>query len=147
MQVFQKLMFPMNPFSGKFQSNYSFVFLGVADFERLHRKASKDQKEILVCALQYSCSKLGKAQGERLLRSPVLESLPCNFIKTGLHRWHFPRNVPTFLDQAISQNTFKILIGKGVHLFSESHHYCFERVQGNCRSVIGEVLYLLSEYW
>ena len=50
-----------------------------------------------------------------------------NFIKTGLLRWQLPRNVPTFFSQAISQNTFQQLIGKGAHLFIESSHYCFDR--------------------
>ena len=44
------------------------------------RRASQDQKEILACAQQNSCSKVGKAQGELLCRSPVLETLPSNFI-------------------------------------------------------------------
>ena len=68
----------------------------------------------MVCALQKSYFKTGKVQGEHLCRNPVLETLPCIFIKIGLRRWHFPRNVPTFFDQAISQNTF----GKDAHLFT-----------------------------
>ena len=47
------------------------------------RKESEGQKEILACGLQNVCSKIGKAQGECLCRSSVLEMLPCNFIKTG----------------------------------------------------------------
>ena len=65
------------------------------------RKESKGLKEIIACALQNGYSKIKKAQGERLCRSSVLETLPCNFIKTELHRWHFPRNVLTFFGQSI----------------------------------------------
>ena len=32
-----------------------------------------------------------------------LETLSCGFIKTGLHRWHFPGNLPTFGDEIVSQ--------------------------------------------
>ena len=67
------------------------------------RKEFKDQKEIFACALQKCCSEIGKAQGEPLCRNPVLETLPCNFIKTGLHCWHLSRNVPTFFGKIISQ--------------------------------------------
>ena len=38
-----------------------------------------------------------------LCRSPVLETLCCNFVKTGLHRWHFPRKLAPFFGQTISQ--------------------------------------------
>ena len=133
MQLFLKGTFPMNPFSGKFLSNCSFVLLWAASSERLHskasllkaRKASKDQKEMLAYALENGRSKTGKAQGVRLCRSPVLETLPCDFIKTRFRCWHFPKNVPTFFGQAILQNNSKRLIGKGVHLFSKTNHYCF----------------------
>ena len=49
------------------------------------RKESKGRKEILACALQNGYSKIGEAQRERVCQSPVLQTLPCNFIKTGLH--------------------------------------------------------------
>ena len=99
----------MNSFSEKFPSNCSFGLLWVASSERLHskdsqlktRKESKGLKEIVACVLQNGYSKIEKAQGERLGRSSVFENLPCNFIKTELHRWHFPRNVPTFFGQSI----------------------------------------------
>ena len=29
--------------------------------------------------------------------SPVSKVLPCDFIKMGIHRCNFPRNLPTFL--------------------------------------------------
>ena len=89
----------MNAFSGTFL-NCSFVILLVASSKRLHSKASllktgkasKVQEEILTCALQNGgCW------------SPVLEILPCNFIKIGLHRSHFPRKLPTFFGQKVSQ--------------------------------------------
>ena len=87
----------MNPFSGTFLSNCSFVPLLVASSKRLYSKsgllntgkASKDQEEILTFALQNGCSKIGKILGKSLCRNPVLET-SCNFIKTGLHRRHFP---------------------------------------------------------
>ena len=68
----------------------------MASFKRLRskafliktRKTSKDQEEILSCALQNGCSKIGKNLGKRQCRSPVLEMLSCYFIKTGLHLWH-----------------------------------------------------------
>ena len=80
------------------------MVLWVASSERLHskasllktRKASKNHKEILAGTLGNDCAKTGKAQRERLCWSPVLEMLPCNFIKTGFHGWHFLKNVPTF---------------------------------------------------
>ena len=73
----------MNPFSGKFLSKYSFMLLWVASSERLHskatllktRKASKDQEEILTCALQNGCSKIGKAVGEK---TPLNTKTPLN---------------------------------------------------------------------
>ena len=78
------------------------------------------------CALQNSCSRIGKGVGERLWWSPVLETLSCNFNKTGLHHWHFPRNFPTFLDKQFHKTTSERLIGKGVHLFSMPNHHCFD---------------------
>ena len=89
----------MNHFSGKFLSNCSFVLLWVGSSERLHnkatllktRKASKVQEEILTCALYVLCRSPRNVFSRR-----SLETLSCNFIKTGLHRWHFPRKVPTF---------------------------------------------------
>ena len=130
-----KKEFPMNHFSGKFLSNCSFVLLSVASSERLHsktslletREASKEQKEKLACAPQNDCSKIGKPQRESLRRGSVLETLPCNFIKTGLHHWYFLRNVPTFFGQAISQNTYERLLRKAVHLISRPNRYCFDR--------------------
>ena len=123
----------MNPFSGSFLSNCSFELLWVAGSERLHskasllktRKASRDQKEMLVCALDNGCCKTGKAQGERRCQTSGLETLPCDFIRTGFHRWHFPKNIPIFFGQAISQNISERLTGKDVHLFSKTNHYCF----------------------
>ena len=80
----------MNFFSGKFLSN---VFRAPVSgkFQKTKqqasllkpRKESEGQKEILACGLQNGCSKIAKAQGECLCRSPVLEMLPRNFIKTG----------------------------------------------------------------
>ena len=67
------------------------------------RKASKDHEEILTCALQNGCSKIGKILGKNLCRSPVLETLPCDFIKIGFHHYHFPRKLPACFDQAILQ--------------------------------------------
>ena len=112
----------MNPFSGKFLSNCSFVLLLVAGSERLHtktslwkaRKAPKDQKKIFACALENGYPETGKAQGERLCRSLVLETIPCDLIKIGFHHWYFLKNVPTFFGQAISQNISERLIGKEV---------------------------------
>ena len=101
----------MNLLSGMYLSSCSFVPLWVASSKRQHskayllktRKASKDQEGILTCAIQNGCSKIGKILGKSLCRSLVLETLSCNFIKTGLHRWHFPRKIPTFVGQTILQ--------------------------------------------
>ena len=72
-------------FSGTFLSNCSFVLLWVAGSERLHSKAS-----LLKTTKAYKDqSKTGKAQRERLYCGPVLEALPCNFIKTGFHHQEF----------------------------------------------------------
>ena len=108
------------------------------------RKASKNQKEILACALENGCSKYGNAQREHLCRSPVLETLPCNFIKTGFHHWYFPKNVPTIFSQATSQNISKRserVIEKGVNLFSQDKSLLL--LQSNCRSYCN----CFSEYW
>ena len=60
----------MNPFFGEVSEK-----LHSKDSLLRIRKASKDQKEILACALWNGpCW------------SPVLKTLPCNFIETGLHR-------------------------------------------------------------
>ena len=67
--------------------------------ERLHSKAFllktkkvfKHQKEILACRF-----KIGNTQGQSSCRSPILQTLPCNYIKSGLHHWHFAWNCPTF---------------------------------------------------
>ena len=123
----------MNSFSEKFLRNCSFGLLWVVSSKRLNSKDSllktwKQSKGLKTCALQDGYSKIEKAQGERLFRSPVLETLLCNFIKTELHCWHFPKNVPTFLGQSIHKAPIgKRLIGKSVHLFSKSNHYCFRR--------------------
>ena len=101
----------MNPFSRTFLSNCSLVRLWVARSKRLHNKASqlktrkafKDQEEILTCALQNGCSKIGKIPGKSLCWSLALETLPCNFIKTGLHRWDSSRELSTLFGQTISQ--------------------------------------------
>ena len=74
----------MNPFSGMFLSNRSFVLLRVASSKRLHskasllktRKTSKDQEEILTSALQNYCSKIGKIIGKK----PMLESCFRNIV-------------------------------------------------------------------
>ena len=111
------------PFSRLFLSKCDFVLLWVAGSERLHSKfsplnsgkASKNQKEILAYTLENGCSKTGKAQRERLCRSPILEMLHCNFTKTRFyHRRVLPRNVPTFFRQTTSQNIREWLIGKFV---------------------------------
>ena len=50
------------------------------------RKASEDQMEIFVCALQNACSEIiEKARRKRLCQSSVLEILHYDLIKTGLH--------------------------------------------------------------
>ena len=84
----------MNSFSEKFLRNCSFGLLWVVSSKRLNSKdsllktwkQSKSLKEIIAYALQNGYSKIEKAQGERLCRSPVLETLLCNSIKTELHR-------------------------------------------------------------
>ena len=114
----------MNPFSGIFLSNCSFVLMGGESSKRLHskasllkaRKTSKDQEEILTCALQSGCSKIGKILRKNLCGSPVLEMLSCNFIKTGLYRRHFPRKQPTFFGQTISQKHLGATDMKGCSL-------------------------------
>ena len=90
-------------------------------------KTSKDQEKIHACALQNGCSKIWKVLGKSLCRSPVLEMLSCIFIKTGLHRWHFSRKLPTFWANQFHRNTSERLIGKGVLLFSKLSYYCFGR--------------------
>ena len=70
----------MNP-EGSFSGN-----LQVAGSERLQSKTSKDLKEIFARTQQNGSSeKIGKAQGKHPCWSPVSETLPCNFIKMGLH--------------------------------------------------------------
>ena len=92
---------------------------------RLHSKAS------LLKMRKYQ--KIRRKYSHVLYKIASLKSESCfengtsNFIKTGLLRWQLPRNVQTFFSQAISQNTFQQLIGKGAHLFIESSHYCFDR--------------------
>ena len=89
------------------------MLLGVASSKRLHskafllktRKASKDEEEILICALQNGCSKTGEILGKSQCRSPILETMSCTFMKTGLHRCHFPRKQPTFLAKQFQENT------------------------------------------
>ena len=128
------------PFSGKFLSNCSFMLLWVKGSERLRstasllktKKASKDQKEILACALENGYAKTGKAQKERLCRSPVLETLSGNFFKTGLHRWYFPKNVPTFFGKATSQSISERLIRKDVYLFSKTNRFASARQLSRC---------------
>ena len=79
----------------------------MASSKRLHgkasllktRKASKEQEELLTCAVQNG-SKVGKILGKRLCQSSVLETF-CNFIKTGLQRRNFPRRQATFFGQTI----------------------------------------------
>ena len=130
----------MNSFYGTFL-NCSFVLLWVRSSKRLHskvsllkaRKASKAQEEILTCALQNGCSKVGKILGESQCWSSVLETLSCNFIKIGLHRWHFPRKLPTFFGQTITQKHLGRLIWEDVHQIIIVR-------QGNCGSVIGKLL-------
>ena len=123
----------MNPFYGTFLSNCSFVHLWLTSSKKLRsfsvktRKASKVHKDILTCALQSGCSKTGKILGKSLCRIPVLETLSCNFIKTGLHHWHFPRKLPNFFGQTFHKNTSEQLIWKGVQLFSKPSYYCFGR--------------------
>ena len=114
MSLFWKGIFSMNLLMGSFWVTVFSCFcewqvpktthqsFSVKDNERIKRK-SEDQKEIFTCALQNGCSEIGKAQGERLCRSPVLETLPTSFIKAGLHPWHFSRNVLTFFGKIISQ--------------------------------------------
>ena len=74
-----------------------------SNFEMLTGKASKYMEEILICAVQNGSSRIGKILEKSLCRSPVLETLCCNFVKTGLHRWHFPRKLAPFFGQTISQ--------------------------------------------
>ena len=91
------------------------------------RKASKGQEEILTCALQNGCSKIGKILGKSLCRSPVLETLSCNFIKKGSTADIFLINFRLFLAKQFHKNTSASLIKKGVHLFSKPNYYCFGR--------------------
>ena len=122
----------MNLFSETLLSNCSFVLLWVASSKRLHskasllktRKVSKDQEGILTCALQNGCSKIGKIPEKSLCRSSVLETLSCNFFKSGFHRWHFLGNLRLFLAKQFHKSNSEELIGKGVHLFSKPNNYC-----------------------
>ena len=70
-------------------------------------------------------SKIGKILGKSLCWSPVLETLSCNFIKTGLHGRHFPRNYRLFLVKQFHKHISERLTLKGIHLLSKSNHYCF----------------------
>ena len=49
------------------------------------REISKGQEEILGFALQNGCSIIGKILGKSLCRSPVLQTLSCNFVKKGFN--------------------------------------------------------------
>ena len=81
----------------------------MASSERLHskafllktRKVFKDQKKILACRF-----KIWNTQGKSVCRSPILETLACNYIKSRLHHWHFAWDFLTF-----QRNYFKEVPG------------------------------------
>ena len=99
-----KRSLPYAFFSQNFQSNCSSELLWIVSFERplsktspsKTRKTSKDQKKKITYAPQNGSSeqKVKKIRGKCQCRSPALMTLPCDFIKTGLHHGYFPRNVP-----------------------------------------------------
>ena len=125
----------MNPFSGTSLSNCTFLLLWVAKSKRLllkTRKTSKGQEEILACTLQNDSSKTGKILGKSLCRSPVLETLSCNFIKQGSTAGILLGDFRLFGVKQFHKTTFERLIGKSVHLLLLQ--------QGNCQSVVGNVL-------
>ena len=84
----------------------------------------KYQKEVYTCSLENYCSKKNPEK---------FDSLPRDFIETRRHRWYFPKNIPFFTREAISQNRSKSLIVKDVYLLEISNKYCFRRPNGNCR--------------
>ena len=67
-----------------------------------------------MCSTQNSCSKIGKILGKSLCRSPILETLPCNFIKTAppLTADVFLGKYRLFLAKQFHKNTSERLIWK-----------------------------------
>lgn len=41
--------------------------------------------------------------------------------------WHFPRNVPTFSEQAVYHNNSEQPIAKGLYFLRKPNNYCFDR--------------------
>ena len=103
---FQRLMtIPFskhNSFSRNFQSNCSSELLWMAGFKKVRKKVSpsntrKTFKNKKKCSnMFYRMDRLNKRLKKirAKCRSPVSITLPYDFIKTGLHRRYFPRNVP-----------------------------------------------------
>ena len=96
-------------FPGNFQSNCSFHLLVVAVSERLHiktyfsktRKACKNQKFLVLYRMV--ALKKSKRLKEYDYHGNLL--LPQDFTKTRQYYGHFPKNVPTFLEQQLFHKT------------------------------------------
>ena len=93
--------FLCTPFSGNYQSNYSFRSLFPAGSEKLYSEASLlngKKASQLRCTLQTRFSKkIENVQGKCQYRCPVSVMLPYGFIKRELHHKYFSRNDPNFL--------------------------------------------------
>ena len=78
----------------------------------LHRMGSSEQK---VKKIRVKCRNLASI------------TLPCDFIKSGLHHRHFPKNVPIFLrDSHFVKHVLATAITR-LYLFSEPDNYYFGR--------------------
>ena len=86
-------------------------------------------RSLVTCSkrLHGGCSKTAKAQRGRLCQSLVLETLLCISIKAALHRWDFPRNVPTFLWLSNLTPLNNWLERGSVNFFSKPNQDCFSR--------------------
>ena len=92
-------------------------------------------KLFYLCVLQTRFSEKIENFEEKYQRwGPASVILPCDFIKKGLRHGYFPRNISTFF-------------GTFICLVSQKNIILIELRKGNCLSVIGEILQLLSEYW
>ena len=120
-------------------SSYSSEFLLMPGSERLY---SKLLSQILgkhlrirrplrvLCRLGFQ-KKIENVQEKNQCRSPASVSLPCDFIKTGLHYWYFQRNVATFFAICICLVSQIIITLIGLH-------------KDRCLSVITEVRYVTA---
>ena len=128
------------------------MLLQITGSERLSRKAfllksrkvSKDQKEILACALQNGCLKfISKAQGKCPCCNLVSETSHWDYIKMRLHVWHCFRNISTFFSYKMFLKTpFNNWLCKGLYIYLESQkNFASSGLHMHiCRRVIGGLI-------